>query len=68
MTVKDIVTKYLKENGYDGLYNEDYCWCEMKNLMPCGDTLSTTSNCEPGYKTKSNIYDCGYHITGRKEE
>jgi hypothetical protein len=27
MTVKEIVKKYLEENGYDGLWDEEDCRC-----------------------------------------
>lgn len=47
MTVKEIVTKYLKENGYDGLYSDD-CGCGIDDLMPCSDCGSDL--CEAGIK------------------
>jgi len=54
MTVKEIIVKYLKENGYDGLRHPDgECGCEINDLGPCDGTLD---NCEPGYKVKC---DCG---------
>lgn len=46
MTVREIVTAYLKENGYDGLYLAGECGCEIKDLMPCGEF---GVNCEAGY-------------------
>jgi len=46
--VKEIVTDYLKANGYDGLYNADVeCGCDLNDLMPCG---GYTGCCKPGYK------------------
>lgn len=50
MTVKGIVQKYLKENGYDGLCNyEPMCGCVINDLMPCGEDCSS---CTPGHKEK----------------
>jgi len=45
MTVKDIVKKYLEENGFDGLFTDD-CGCAKGNLAPFCDTMM---NCQPGY-------------------
>jgi hypothetical protein len=46
MLIKDILEKYLKENGFDGL-----CWgscgCVIGDLCPCESSLL---NCEPAYK------------------
>lgn len=36
-TVKSIVTEYLVDRGYDGLYNECGCGCGIDDLMPCSD-------------------------------
>ena len=68
MTVKEIVEKYLKDNGFDGLVGED-CGCKMSDdLMCCGwDVLQ----CEPGYfiPCDEGFFDCGgYHITTIKPE
>lgn len=68
MTVKEIIVKYLKENGYDGLCNEDYCGCELKDLMPCNEL---PSSCESGYKIKCNCkgeleVPCPWHIVPHK--
>ncbi len=47
MNVKEIVTKYLQDNGYDGLFNDGFqCSCIPDALMPCGDC----ADCQPGYK------------------
>lgn len=47
MTVKEIIVKYLKENGYDGLYHLN-CngGCTVEDLFPCGEI---SRDCEPGY-------------------
>jgi hypothetical protein len=45
MTVKEIITNYLKENGYDGLY--DYmCGCTINGL---GDCDNYCLSCVPAY-------------------
>lgn len=36
-TIKEIVSEYLKENGFDGLVGE-YCGCTMSSLMDCDET------------------------------
>ena len=64
MTVTEIVKKYLKENGYDGLYSED-CGCEVDDLAPC---CEYGMECESGYrlpcdpKTCTADGDCDFHI------
>jgi len=35
VTVSEIVEKYLKKNGYDGLCSYE-CGCRMSSLFPCG--------------------------------
>ncbi len=46
--VKEIVTKWLKENHYDGLYNGYECGCMVSDLMPCNDYCK---QCEAATKT-----------------
>lgn len=46
-TVKEIVKKYLEENGFSGLCNLD-CGCELKDLMCCKNEF--ISNCKIGQK------------------
>lgn len=71
MNCRDIVEKYLIENGFDGLYNpEGECACENNDLAPCDDIIAF---CEPGYKTKCdpencpNGGGCDFHISKAKE-
>ena len=45
MTVIDIVEKYLRDHGYDGL-SGDECGCSVYYLAPC-DSIGKT--CEPAY-------------------
>lgn len=58
MTVKSIIEKYLRDNGYDGLYSDDYeCGCEVDDLMPCEEP---GIECRPGYKGPCLAADCEY--------
>ena len=47
MNVKQIVKKYLTENGYDGLYGR-YCirGCQKRDLISCGGNPKL---CKSGY-------------------
>jgi hypothetical protein len=46
-TVKSIVERWLKENGYDGLYTGNgECGCRLGDLIPCD---SPCDQCEAGY-------------------
>jgi len=47
MDVRQILTEYLKANGYDGLYHDE-CGCSISDLAPCDMPL----NCKPGHKSK----------------
>jgi len=48
MTVKEIIIKYLKENGYGGLcHTGGECCCKVEGLFPCE---ALHENCETGYK------------------
>lgn len=50
-TVVEIVKKYLVDNGYDGLYSEDYnCACTLDNFRWCGEYMG---QCTPGYAQKT---------------
>ena len=55
MSVKEIIEKYLKENGYDGLFNNEYdlCGCGLDDLCPCNGDILT---CQPAYKRQCK--DC----------
>jgi hypothetical protein len=44
---KEIVKRYLRDNGFDGLYCDLCCGCEIDDLMPCD---SMTDECYPGIK------------------
>lgn len=50
MIVDEIIKKYLKDNGFDGLCNPDMeCGCKLEDFRPCGEDFG---ECEPAY-------DCG---------
>ena len=46
MDVRTIVTEWLKEHGYDGLYAPGVCGCAIDDLMPCDEPCSF---CLAGY-------------------
>lgn len=48
--VREIVTAYLKANGYDGLWSLDQdepCYCSINEIMPCG--VDCMSECKPAH-------------------
>uniref|UniRef100_A0A6M3JQ24 Uncharacterized protein n=1 Tax=viral metagenome TaxID=1070528 RepID=A0A6M3JQ24_9ZZZZ len=47
MNCSEIIQKYLKENGFDGLYSPDECACIIGDLVPC---CNSPMECQPGYK------------------
>jgi hypothetical protein len=54
MTVKEIVEKYLKDNGYDGLYSPyDECGCKIEHLFVCG---AECTDCKAGYLKDCDLY------------
>ena len=69
MTTKEIIEKYLKDNGFDGLVNVDAeCGCGLDDFLPCsGD--GGLADCEPAYLVKC---DCpehdGSHFSLKKKE
>lgn len=61
MDVKDIVRKFIEQNGYDGLFSpEGECACLADDLSP-GDCLA--ENCEAGYRVDE---EHDWHITYTK--
>lgn len=55
MNVHEIVTEYLEENGYDGLYLPgEECRCFLCDLMPCS---SPQDMCKPGHKVMQDDGD-----------
>jgi hypothetical protein len=49
--VKDIVSNYLKENGFDGLCRRNSCGCGLDNLFDC--PVERSEKCKPAYKHTS---------------
>lgn len=48
LPIKDIVIKYIKDNGYDGLYHEKCAGCNIKDFLKCEEIW--IKDCKPGYK------------------
>ena len=48
MDIKEIITKHLKDNKFDGLFYPSECACLVEDLMPCGEPHI---ECEAGYKS-----------------
>ena len=62
----DIVLGYLKENGYDGLFNDSHeCACVLDDLVPCCESIG---DCQPGYKVPCDCGDHDYHMVEEKPE
>ena len=63
MDLKALVELALKEKGFDGLWNEDGCACNIGDLMPCGQP---SPSCEPGKLVecdgKCEDGKCDFHI------
>ena len=55
ITVQKMVAEWLKENGYQGLYNPEHqCVCTLDNLMGCG--YLDEYNCVAAYEFRCG--DC----------
>ena len=59
MTIKEIVKKYLEDNGFGGLVNAscfgtDGCGGTLDDFMPCEscESWGGIPGCEPGYVVK----------------
>ena len=56
MNTKEILTEWLRANGFDGLCNiEIGCGCDVDDLNPCGDCAM---DCVPAYKNRCDP-NCG---------
>lgn len=64
MTVKNIVKKFLDDNGYDGLFHDNDCGCLKDELCPC-DQMGV--DCEPGYRIPGDE-DCPFYISPNRED
>lgn len=56
LTVKSIMADWLREHGYDGLWNENECGCTVDDFMPCGG--ESIADCKPGYHVPCKGEDC----------
>jgi hypothetical protein len=65
MNVREILEKNLRENGFDGLVQQDgECACEIGELVPCE---SDFTSCRPGYKVNCACgMGCDFHITEKR--
>jgi hypothetical protein len=61
-TVLEILKQYLKENGYDGLYDGEHCHCHLCDLASCGCIYP--EDCRAGYQHPDPSGDMEYIITG----
>lgn len=50
MNTHEMIIKYLTDNGFDGLFSENECACELADLMPCGE--DNIGECRAGYKVE----------------
>lgn len=65
MTVKDILKKWLTDNGYDGLVNpHGECGCEASDLVPCDSRCDT---CQPAHRGPDLEYDSDWAMYATKE-
>ena len=67
MTAIEIIKKYLKDNGYDGLFWSGACSCKIDELIICGESCA---HCEPGYfiPKESEDFDHDYdYMIGPKK-
>lgn len=63
MTVREILTEYLRQHGYDGLYSPGECGCSLDELAPCG---GLSLDCEAGVKVPCDCGgNCDWHIGPR---
>ena len=64
MNIRGMIIQHLKKNGYDGLYYDGDCGCELDDLFPCGEF---SSDCKAGYKMPCTCeYNCPWHIGATK--
>ena len=67
MTAREIIAEWLREHGYDGLYDDcgsEGCGCEIDDLAPCEGWVL---RCQPGYRRESDDADFDFCIGPEKE-
>jgi len=64
MTVKAIVTQWLKNNGYDGLFCPGECACLIDDLAPCGGECFM--DCSPGYRYPPEDNEASFTMCAEK--
>jgi len=63
--VSQILTRWLTDNKYDGLFNADLeCGCEVGDMAPCGEP---GLGCLAGYKLQCDTVEFDYIIGPRPE-
>lgn len=69
-TVLDMISKSLKDNGFDGLVDEfGECGCETSDLAPCGNTIEYVGRCRAAYKVECDCeYNCTWHMSEVKSD
>lgn len=68
MTIREIVRKWLEENGFDGLCGEE-CGCAIDDFAPCvnWDCVGIL-DCKPAYRIKCKGLACENKCDGYDEE
>lgn len=51
VTIKEILIKWLLDNGFDGLANTESCGCGIDDLAPCD---CSPMDCEPAKKQEAH--------------
>jgi len=65
-TVREILSVWLKANGYDGLYLPGICGCRADDLAPCCDSSNT--GCQAGYQQPCDCGEgCKFHIGPKRK-
>ena len=65
MTILELVEKYLRDGGYDGLVSEDReCGCALDDLGPCESWIGA---CEPAHKRDIGL-DEWVMVPGKRTE
>jgi hypothetical protein len=66
LNVYEIVKKYLKDEGYDGLFTDEGCGCSLEDLMPCEG--NDFHECKAGYKIKGDEDAESYIVPEKPKE